>query len=85
MTLQTDVEGKLPNGSELLLKENAERGFISTFGQAQKLVRLPRQLVASVMNGQVGVESSGVLWAGESGGSGLAPGTHHSGSSALVF
>lgn len=40
--------------------ENAKQGFILTLRQAQRLLRLPRQLVAHVMNGQVGVESSGV-------------------------
>lgn len=40
--------------------ENAKQGFILTLRQAQRLLRLPRQLVAHVMNGQVGVEPSGV-------------------------
>lgn len=75
-----------PTDENCCARENAKnRDSSRHLDRRRGFVRLPRQLVARVMNGQVGVESSGVLWAGESGGSGLAPGEHHSGSSALAF
>lgn len=60
MTGQTDVEENSQMDENCCASENTKQGFVLPLRQAQRLLRLPRQLVAHVMNGQVGVESSGV-------------------------